>query len=134
MQDLAAKKDQIISLLKTQGCRITKQRLLILDAILEGDCVSCKDIFYKASRKDASIGPATVYRMVNLLEEIGVIQSGAQYQILESEISGYQILLNDDTSLELGVPAFCRALTAGLQVCGYSSGQRVLSVKEQKGL
>ena len=32
-----------------------------------------KEIYYKALQKDSSIGPATVYRMVNTLESIGAI-------------------------------------------------------------
>lgn len=66
-------KKQIIKLLKDHGFRITKQRLIVLDVILESDYNSCKEIYYKATEKDDSIGIATVYRMVNILEEIGVV-------------------------------------------------------------
>ena len=67
------RKEMIIQRLKERGCRITKQRLLLLDIILEEDCCCCKEIYYKASKKDQNIGPATVYRMINTLEEIGAI-------------------------------------------------------------
>ena len=66
-------KENIIQKLKERGCRITKQRLMLLDIILEEDCSCCKEIYYKASRLDDKIGTATVYRMVNTLEEIGAI-------------------------------------------------------------
>ena len=66
-------RDNIIQRLKERGCRITKQRLMLLDVILEEDCSCCKEIYYKASKKDEKIGTATVYRMVNTLEEIGAI-------------------------------------------------------------
>ena len=66
-------REEIIQKLRARGCRITKQRLTILDIILEGDCSSCKEIHYKASKLDSGIGMATVYRMVNSLEEIGAI-------------------------------------------------------------
>ena len=66
-------REEIIQQLRAHGCRITKQRLAILDTILEGDCSSCKEIHYKASKLDPGIGMATVYRMVNSLEEIGAI-------------------------------------------------------------
>ena len=42
-------KQEIIEKLRENGCRITKQRLALLDIILEGKCTSCKEIFYKAS-------------------------------------------------------------------------------------
>ncbi len=37
---------------------------MLIDVILEGKCNCCKEIYYQASLKDPSIGPATVYRMV----------------------------------------------------------------------
>ena len=66
---------------KKNGCRITKQRLILLDIILEGNCNSCKEIYYKAAKKDSSIGTATVYRMINTLEDIGVISRRSIYEI-----------------------------------------------------
>ena len=67
-------KECVIQKLKDNGCRITKQRLILLDIILEGNCNSCKEIYYKAAKRDPSIGMATVYRMVQTLEEAGLIQ------------------------------------------------------------
>ena len=56
-----SKKEQIIEKLKENGCRITKQRKMLIDIILENECSSCKEIFYKASQADEKIGVATVY-------------------------------------------------------------------------
>ena len=39
----------VIQRLKEQGCRITKQRMVLLDIILNENCSSCKEIYYKAS-------------------------------------------------------------------------------------
>lgn len=66
-------KEYIIQKLKEKGCRITKKRLLLLDIILEKECGCCKEIYYCARKLDNKIGTATVYRMVNTLEEIGAI-------------------------------------------------------------
>lgn len=66
-------KEMIVEKLKENGCRITKQRLILIDIILDNECQSCKEIYYKAARIDHKIGVATVYRMVNALEEIGAI-------------------------------------------------------------
>jgi len=73
-------KELIIQKLKSNGCRITKQRMELLDIILENNCASCKEIFYRASKLDDTIGIATVYRMVNVLEEIGVISRKIVYE------------------------------------------------------
>ena len=78
-------KERIIAKLKANGCRITKQRMELLDIILENRCSSCKEIFYRASRQDESIGIATVYRMVNALEEIGVVSRRIVYEPEETE-------------------------------------------------
>jgi Fur family ferric uptake transcriptional regulator len=76
-----AKKDYIIDELKKNGCRITSQRRILIDIILEDECSSCKEIYYRASRIDSSIGMATVYRMVKTLEETGLIQRKNMYRI-----------------------------------------------------
>ena len=74
-------KELVMQKLKDHGCRITKQRKIILDVILNEDCSCCKEIYYKAAAIDHSIGTATVYRMVNLLEEIGAISRKNMYRI-----------------------------------------------------
>ncbi|MBA4700887.1 MAG: transcriptional repressor [Ruminococcus sp.] len=66
-------REVIVEKLKENGCRITKQRLVLIDIILQNECQSCKEIYYKAVEIDDKIGVATVYRMVNALEEVGAI-------------------------------------------------------------
>ena len=78
-------KDVVIRELKKRGCRITKQRRMLLEVILENECSCCKEIYYNASRLDPGIGSATVYRMVNLLEEIGAISRRNMYKIVPRE-------------------------------------------------
>lgn len=75
------KKEEILRQLREHGCRITKQRKILLDIILEEECSCCKEIYYKAVKKDKNIGTATVYRMINTLEEIGVINRRNMYRI-----------------------------------------------------
>ncbi|MBO5621003.1 MAG: transcriptional repressor [Butyrivibrio sp.] len=65
--------EQVIDRLKSNGCRITKQRKLIVDVIMGNNHTSCKDIYYQVMAKDNTIGMATVYRMIRVLEDIGVI-------------------------------------------------------------
>ena len=79
-------KERIIEQLKRSGCRVTKQRLMLIDVILEGKCNCCKEIYYQASLKDPSLGPATVYRMVNTLEQIGAISRKNMYRISDEAI------------------------------------------------
>lgn len=42
-------KEMVLQRLKENGCRITKQRKILLDIILQEECGSCKEIYYKAA-------------------------------------------------------------------------------------
>lgn len=78
---LESKKGYIIEELRKNGCRITNQRQLLIDIILQDECSSCKEIYYQANKADDSIGMATVYRLVKTLEEAGLIQRKNMYRI-----------------------------------------------------
>lgn len=79
--EMTTRREHILSMLRARGFRITKQRQLLLDIILQEDCACSKEIYYKAAAIDAGIGAATVYRMINLLEEIGAIDRKNMYRI-----------------------------------------------------
>ena len=74
-------RNMIVQQLREAGCRITKQRLTVLDIILNSDPSCVKEIYREAVKVDKNIGSATVYRMVNTLEEIGVINRKNMYQV-----------------------------------------------------
>ena len=85
---MSDQKAQIIGELQRKGKRITGQRKILLDVILEGNWSSCKEIYYMASKKDPTIGLATVYRMVGVLEEMGFLSRGCRYSYpVENKIS-----------------------------------------------
>lgn len=125
-------KETIIQKLKEQGCRITKQRLMLIDIILGEDCSCCKEIYYKATKKDANIGTATVYRMVNTLEEIGAISRKSLYTVNCDdncmEAKGCTIELEDDTVIELTPQKWTQIIETGLTACGYVKAQKVKAV------
>lgn len=81
------KKSYILQELRKNGCRITNQRQLLIDIILQGECCCCKEIYYQAIKKDPTIGMATVYRMVKTLEETGLIKRKNLYRIQVEEES-----------------------------------------------
>lgn len=87
IQKTQSQKEKVVKRLKENGCRMTKQRKILLDIILEEECASCKEIYYKAASEDDSIGIATVYRMINLLEEIGAINRKNMYRIDMQDVS-----------------------------------------------
>ena len=81
------KKSYILQELRKNGCRITNQRQLLIDIILQDECCCCKEIYYQAIKKDPTIGMATVYRMVKTLEETGLINRKNLYRIQVEEES-----------------------------------------------
>jgi Fe2+/Zn2+ uptake regulation proteins len=76
-----SKKVLIMESLRKNGCRITNQRQILIEIILQDECSSCKEIYYQAGKVDPSIGMATVYRLVKTLEEAGLIHRKNLYRI-----------------------------------------------------
>lgn len=115
-------KAEIIQLLRASGFRMTRQRTLLLDVILEYPSTSCKEIYYKASVLDASIGAATVYRMLHLLEEIGVLHRAETYQISygSQENKRYCLILQDGREYHVDESQWYEILTKGMHSCGYA--------------
>ena len=141
-------RDIIIQQLRESGCRVTKQRLTILDIILNSDPSCVKEIYREAVKKDKNIGSATVYRMVNTLEEIGVINRKNMYQVdcsncaklcedadCDADCPGGScaacetnvvVTLDDDTKLVIGREELARILEAGLYATGrVESGKKI---------
>ena len=134
------RKEQIVEKLKENGCRITKQRRMLIDIILENDCSSCKEIFYKASRADEKIGVATVYRMINALEEIGAISRKNMYKveypgeekIEDSAGDGCVIVLDDNTTYHLSQNRWNTVIRERMKQCGYLKDQKITQIRIHK--
>lgn len=121
---VAREKDKILDLLRSRGLRITKQRKLILDIVFEQECTCCKEIYYQASKRDKSIGVATVYRMMNVLTDLGVFQVNAPYRLLQEEPdlgrNGFQVILKDRSVVEFDGEEWQNVLSTALRQKGYT--------------
>lgn len=127
------KKEIVLQRLRERGCRITKQRQMLLDVILQEECSSCKEIYYRASSIDSSIGTATVYRMINLLEEIGAISRKNMYKIscaMSCEKEDVCIIeLDDHTVCQLSAQNWYKAPEpASLQSGGFLGEDKYLFI------
>lgn len=124
-EKLEMNKDLIVEKLRKKGCRITKQRLAVLDTILEHECASCKEIYYLAASDDPGLGIATVYRTINLLEEIGAISRKNMYAISgemsqnDCKAQCRSITLEDGTQYFLSPKKWQEVILAGLKAYGY---------------
>ena len=123
-------RELVLQKLKEKGFRITKQRIAVIDSILENDCSSCKEIFYKTAKINKNIGAATIYRTLNVLEEIGAINRKNPYQFsCQGEAESCVIVTMEDGQIyELSFMEWGRILQKGMQACGYGNGQKVISV------
>ena len=122
-------KESVLKTLKDKGCRITNQRKVLLDVILDEECTSCKEIYYKAVEIDPNIGAATVYRMVNLLEDIGAISRRNIYKISCNldcvKDNACTIELDDNMVYHLSWTEWNSVIMKGLKACGYLDNQKV---------
>lgn len=127
-------KEMVLQRLIEKRYRITKQRKILLDIILQEECASCKEIYYKAASMDSSIGLATVYRMVNLLEEIGAISRKNMYRIscgVNCDRENVCVIkLDDQTMCRLSSGEWYKVISEGLRSCGYIGVQKIAYIQE----
>lgn len=123
-------REHILQKLKEQGYRVTKQRIAVIDIILENDCGSCKEIFYRTSRINKNIGAATIYRTVNMLEEIGAINRRNIYQLsgMEEAGNGVIVMLESGEEMHLNTEEWNEVMQKGMEACGYLDGEKIVSV------
>mgnify|MGYP004712177405 FL=1 len=125
----------IMNRLRQAGCRITKQRKIILDIILQEECTCCKEIYFLASKRDPNIGMATIYRMINLLEEIGALKRKRAYRICneESPVHICRVKQDDTPSTRLDGEKLRQVIEKGMESFGYLHDRRVRSVSMESG-
>ena len=128
-------REHILQKLKEQGYRVTKQRIAVIDIILENDCGSCKEIFYRTSKVNKNIGTATIYRTVNMLEEIGAINRRNIYQLSGMEESGAVVVtLEDGAKLQLTAEEWNKVAQKGMEACGYLDGEKIISIVHHQSI
>lgn len=120
--------------LKDHGYRLTNQRKLIIDVILEHDCTCCKDIFYEVIKKDPTIGVATVYRMMKSLEEIGAIDRRQMFKLCfdsKCEKPGAcTITFDDNTEIVLSAREWAKVVREGLKSTGHLKNVKGVEVRK----
>lgn len=123
------KKELILKKLKERGLRITNQRKLIIDAILENEYSCCKEIYCQVCAVDSSIGIATVYRMIKVLEDIGAIDRKNMYRVCFNEGCNKSdrciVQFDDNSQVRLSSEEWNKIVRAGLQTFGYLDNKNV---------
>lgn len=75
------KKSQVVEKMQEHGKKLTDQREILINIILEDKWHSYKEIYYEAVKRNVQISIATVYRTMDLLEEIGILRRCYQYHL-----------------------------------------------------
>lgn len=130
-QNMEMQREEIIENLRGMGCRITKQRRLLLDIILSGKYACCKEIYFLAAKKEPNIGMATIYRMVNILEEIGALQGRQSFQICCHNYGASvacKVSLDDESCIILEEDKLSDVIEQGLKTSGRLKNRRVVNV------
>lgn len=126
------RKKYLLKKMKDRGMRITEQRSLLLDILLEDNCTSCKEIYYKALKKNPEIGMATIYRMLDLLEELGAVEKKNRCQLLNGQHFENQmtckVVSEEGTDCELSEQSFLEVLESGLNEKGYIKGEKIKKI------
>ncbi len=132
IKDNQSQKQAMLIILKEKGYRITSQRKLIIDIIFDEECTCCKEIYYKAQKRDQTIGIATVYRMLNTLEEIGAIDRRNLYKLSCggkcNNNESFIVLLENKKEIILSGCEWKDIISAGLKAKGYIKDEAVKTV------
>ncbi len=77
--------DETLRKLESKGLRMTMQRRHIIDILTHSQCTSPKELWYEARQYVPDLGIATVYRLINRLEQIGVLSKSRNLGMQEHQ-------------------------------------------------
>lgn len=116
---------QVIHRLRADGYRITKQRILIIDTLLEHRFECKKAVCYYVQQKDPSIGMATVYRFLQVLEQMEVLKPESSYMVqVEEKLHQEQkcaVFMHNNKKIVLKYSEWKQAIIGLIEKKGYSA-------------
>lgn len=125
--------EDIIAELKKRGFRLTEQRKIIVDIIANEEYTCCKEVYFLAHKRDSSIGIATVYRMIHLLEELGAIsRNNIQKTVCSGRCcdmkSGCTVVTDESKQIILSEEDIQEALKYIMRKNGYANVDEIKAV------
>jgi Fur family ferric uptake transcriptional regulator len=110
-----------------QGHPLTVQRRLLLELLREaGGHVDAKELYRRASTRDESISPATVYRSLNLFKQLGLVDEKrlgkvrCYYEIRQSPEHQHLVCQGCGRVIEFQSPPFQDLIKAVKREHGFS--------------
>jgi Fur family ferric uptake transcriptional regulator len=113
--------------IQMQGHFLTTQRRLLLELIRDSkEHLDAKELYQRAHTKDQSIGPATVYRSLNLFKELGLVDEirldkvRCYYEIKQSPEHQHLICQGCGKVIEFQNPYFRKLIKAVQREHGFN--------------
>ena len=110
-----------------QGHPLTAQRRLLLELLRDAEGhIDAKALYRRASAKDESISPATVYRTLNLFKELGLVDEmrlgrvRCYYEIKQSQGHQHLVCQGCGRVIEFQNPHFKKLINAVQREHGFS--------------
>jgi Fur family transcriptional regulator, ferric uptake regulator len=123
VESLPAPWDSVGERLRGLGLRWTPQRSTVIDVLAESDGhVTAAELVDRCRSRDATTIPSTVYRTLDLLEELGLVRHGhgpdgrEEYHVLPASEHGHLHCAECGATWEIGAQraaGVARALRAG---------------------
>lgn len=105
--------------IQMQGHFLTTQRRLLLELIQDAEGhIDAKELYQRARDRDESIGPATVYRSLNLFKQLGLVDERrlgklrCYYEIKESQEHQHLVCQGCGKVIEFQNPYFNKLIKA----------------------
>ena len=98
---------EAIEVLRNAGKRITPERLLLLRIIHEHPHLDAAEIYQLARKENARLSLATVYRTVNLLDQLGLVHTcslGEDHVHYESQTASHYHLVCRNCGKVIEIP------------------------------
>jgi Fur family ferric uptake transcriptional regulator len=110
-----------------QGHPLTEQRRLLMELLRDAQGhIDAKELYRRASAKDESISPATVYRTLNLFKELGLVDEmrlgkvRCYYEIKQSQGHQHLVCQGCGKVIEFQNPHFKKLINAVQREHGFN--------------
>jgi Fur family ferric uptake transcriptional regulator len=100
--------DQAADRIRESGLRWTPQRRTLIEVLREHEGhVTASELIARCKERDQTTTPSTVYRTLDLLEELGLVRHGhghdgrEEYHVLPQQIHGHLYCVGCETTWEI---------------------------------
>jgi len=123
----ASRWDGVAERLRSNGLRWTPQRRTLIDVLREHQGhVTATEIIARCRALDPTTTPSTVYRTLDMLEDLGLVRHGhgpggrEEYHVLPDEVHGHVYCVGCGSTSEIGTPTATAILDSLASQLGFA--------------